>query len=434
MAIAIEPAREIRAILRAPGDKSIAHRALLLNALARGGARVANLPPGADVVATISALQALGARVEPSGPAVVRVEGGAGWRAEGPVDCANSGTTARILLGVLAARAANTVTLTGDLSLRGRPMDRVVAPLRAMGARIEFAVQEGRLPVTVEGHGLEGRTHRLPVASAQVKTALLVAGLAARGETTVEEPVLSRDHSERLLAAMGAALARDGRRATIRPGPLEAIDVDVPGDFSSAAPFLALAAARRGSEAVVEDVGLNPTRVGFLAILERMGALVETEVVAAAPEPRGSVRVAGSGLVAVEVGPDEVPLAIDELPLVAVLATQAEGVTRVRGAAELRVKESDRIEAMALGLRAMGARVETTGDGFAIEGPSRLRGAALDARGDHRIAIALAVAALLAEGPSRLAGEEWVEVSYPSFFADLARATGAPSHRARARA
>ena len=244
--------------------------------------------------------------------------------------------------------------------------------------------------------------------------------------TSVTEPVPSRDHTERLLAAMGApiehAQAEERSCVTIRPGPLDPIVLDVPGDFSSAAPFLALAAARAGSEVVVDKVGLNPTRTGLLSLLGRMGARVDIELQANEPEPVGLVRVAGAPLVGIDVDPAEVPLSIDELPLIAVLGTQAEGVTRLRGAAELRVKESDRIEAVATGLRAMGARVETTDDGLAVEGPTPLRGAVLDAAGDHRIAMALAVAAILADRSSQLDGAEWVTISYPDFFDDLAAA------------
>jgi 3-phosphoshikimate 1-carboxyvinyltransferase len=363
--------------------------------------------------------------VERLGPGAVRVGGGAAWRAAGPVDGRNSGTTVRLLLGVLAPRAEGTVTLTGDASLLRRPMARVVEPLRAMGARVDERGEPGRLPLAVSGRPLEGRAHRLEPASAQVKSALLIAGLAADGVTAIEEPVPTRDHTERMLSAMGARLGHthDGApRVVLRSGPIDALDVDVPGDLSSAAPFLALAAARGGSEVVIDDVGLNPTRTGFLTILRRMGATVEAGLEAAEPEPRGTLLVAGGSLAAIEVGPAEVPAAIDELPLLAVLATQAHGRTRVRGAAELRVKESDRIESVAAGLRAMGGCIETAADGFEVEGPTRLTGAALDAAGDHRIAMAFAVAALLASGPSELAGAEWVGISYPGFFDDLAAA------------
>jgi 3-phosphoshikimate 1-carboxyvinyltransferase len=438
MTIRLEPAGPVRARLSVPGDKSISHRALILNALARGRSRVVNLAPGDDVVATIDALRTLGVRIDgvgaiPGGSGrydavLARIEGGeASWSAASAVDCRNAGTTARLLLGVLAPRAQGTVVLTGDASLTRRPMARVAEPLRAMGASIDERGESGCLPLAVSGRPLQGRAHRLEVASAQVKSAILLAGLVADGVTSVEEPARSRDHTERMLSAMGARLAHfdgDTPRVEIRSGPIDAIDVEVPGDLSSAAAFLALAAGREGSEIVIEDVGLNPTRAGFLSILRRMGATVETELEAAEPEPRGTLLVSGGPLAAVDVGPADVPAAIDELPLVAVLATQAQGVTRVHGAAELRVKESDRIASVAAGLQAMGARIETTADGFEVEGPTELTGAALDATGDHRIAMAFAVAALLARGPSRLSGAEWVAISYPDFFDDLASAAG----------
>lgn len=430
--VRLEPPGRVRARLRVPGDKSISHRALILNAMAGGEAEVSGLAPGRDVAATSRALAGLGVRIERTGPGSVRVTGGARWRASAPVDCANSGTTARLLLGVLAARAEAPTTLVGDRSLQARPMGRVVRPLVRAGARIEPAGPDGadRLPLTVVGRPLAGRVHRLEVASAQVKSALLLAGLTAEGSTTVEEPGASRDHTERMLAAMGASIGTGAaggglRRTTLAPGPIRAVDVDVPGDLSSAAYFLALAAAREGSEAVVEEVGLNPGRTGFLEVLRAMGAEVEVEPTAAGIEPRGTVRVVGAGLTGVEVGPELVPRTIDELPLVAVLGAVAEGETRVGGAAELRVKESDRVAAIAAGLEAMGATVETGPDGLVVRGPTRLTGAALDAAGDHRIGMSLAVAAALAEGPSTLDGAEWVDVSYPGFFADLEAAAGA---------
>jgi 3-phosphoshikimate 1-carboxyvinyltransferase len=425
MAVTIDPVDQVDARLRVPGDKSISHRALILDAAAHGRGRVTNLAPGADLRATLDALRALGVAIEQPSPEAAFVRGGGAWRAETPIDCRNSATTARLLLGLLAGRSGAAATLTGDDSLRRRPMRRAIDPLRAMGAAIDECGEAARLPVVVSGKRLVGCVHRLAIASAQVKSALLLAGLEAEGETTIEEPGVSRDHTERMLVAMGARLSRReggvGARVKLEPGPLEAIDVDVPGDLSSAAPFLALAAATPSGAVTVEGVGLNPTRSGFLAILGRMGAEITIESATDEHEPRGTVRVVGRHLVAVEIGDEEVPRAIDELPLVAVLATQADGVTRVRGAGELRVKESDRIAAITAGLRAMGARIETTDTGFEIEGPTPLRGSALDAAGDHRIAMALAVAARLARGPSRLTGAEWIAVSYPDFLEDMAR-------------
>jgi 3-phosphoshikimate 1-carboxyvinyltransferase len=412
--IRLAPLGRIRACLRVPGDKSISHRALILNALAEGSATVTGLAPGLDVRSTASALTALGADIAPAADGAVTVKGPATWRARGPVDCGNSGTTARLLLGALAPRADGEIVLDGDASLRRRPMDRVAGPLAAMGAEIAERDGPGRLPLAVRGRPLAGVRHRMEVASAQVKSALLLAGLAAEGPSEIVEPLPSRDHTERMLRAMGAKLEIDGK-IRLAPGPIGAVDIAVPGDLSSAAYFLGLAAAA-GGEAVVEGVGLNRGRAGFLGLLARFGADVHVETDEEGIEPVGIVTVRGDGLRAISVGARDVPGAIDELPLLAVLATQADGETRVTGAAELRVKESDRIAAIVTGLSAMGAAIEALADGFVVHGPVRLTGARLEARGDHRIAMALAVAASVAEGESVLTGAEWVDVSYPGFF------------------
>jgi 3-phosphoshikimate 1-carboxyvinyltransferase len=298
-------------------------------------------------------------------------------------------------------------------------MGRVVRPLAAMGAEIAFRGQEGRLPLVVRGAPLRGMTHRLEVASAQVKSAILLAGLSADGTTWIEEPSPSRDHTERMLRAMGARIEAGAGQVRLEPGPIRAVDVAVPGDLSSAAFFLALAAAG-GGEAAIEDVGLNPGRSGFLDLLRRLGAEVVVDLADAGVEPRGRVVVRAGALRGIDVGRAEVAASIDELPLLAVVATRAEGETRVTGAAELKVKESDRIAAIVEGLSAMGADIEPLPDGFAVRGPTPLAGAELDARGDHRIGMALAVAASLADGPSTLSGAEWVDVSYPGFFDALA--------------
>jgi 3-phosphoshikimate 1-carboxyvinyltransferase len=403
-----------------PGDKSIAHRALLLSSLADGESRLVNVPEGQDVEATIAALLRLGVEIERSA-AGVRVigRGLSGYRpSAGPLDCQNSGTTLRLLTGILAGSAFTTV-LTGDGSLRSRPMDRIIQPLVRMGAVITS--ESGRAPVRVEGRQLHATTHSLPVPSAQVKSALLLAGVHASGTTTVLEPRLTRDHTERLLAEMGAPIERDGRRVSVSRGNgLRPLRMSIPGDFSSAAFWLAAAALRPGWTATVRGVGLNPTRTALIGLLREIGACVSVRAKSEhALEPAGDITVTGGDLQAIELGPSEVASAIDEVPVLMALATQASGTTRIHGAGELRVKESDRIAAMCGGLRRMGARLTEHPDGALIEGPVPLHGATVDACGDHRVAMALAIAALVADGPLHIEGADHVAVSYPTFFEDL---------------
>jgi 3-phosphoshikimate 1-carboxyvinyltransferase len=427
----VNPAARIAGSLRVPGDKSIAHRALILGALADGDSVINGLPEGEDVRATMACLRSLGVAISPS-PSWRRSgrgykispapsSGNAGWgfaTPHGSLDCANSGTTMRLLAGVLAGSRVS-ATLDGDASLRQRPMARVVEPLRRMGARIEST--DGRPPLLVTGARLQGRHHVLPVASAQVKSAILLAGLAASGPTTIVEPVPTRDHTERLLGAMGADLRVDAGTVELRPShrPLRPIQLDVPGDFSSAAFWMAAAAMRPGWSVTIDDVGLNLTRTAFLRLLEAMGAEVVANVTSEKPEPLGSVTVVGRSLRAIEVGAAAVAAAIDEIPVLLAVATQAAGVTRIDGAAELRVKESDRLAGMAEGLRRMGAVVEERPDGISVHGPSPLHGATVESNGDHRIAMALAVAGLVASGPTTIEDADCVAVSYPDFFHQL---------------
>ena len=433
--------------LRMPGDKSIAHRALILGSLAEDDSMIRGLPDADDVRATVACLRSLGVRLTPLASLAplgrsLRITpspsgGGPGWglvTPHGDLDCANSGTTMRLLLGLLAGSRIS-ARLDGDDSLRRRPMARGIEPLRRMGARIES--RDGRAPLDVVGTSLQGRHHELLVPSAQVKSAILLAGLAARGPTTILEPVATRDHTERLLTAMGADLrvslpplgkGRDGGvTIDLRPShrPLRGIDLTIPGDFSSAAFWMAAAALRPGWSITIRDVGLNPTRTGFLQILERMGAEVQVDVTSGGIEPTGSVRVVGNALTAVELGAAEVAGAVDEIPALLALATQADGVTTISGAAELRVKESDRLAAMAEGLRRMGAAVEERPDGISIDGPTSLHGTTVDSNGDHRIAMALAVAGLVASGSTRIEDADAVAVSYPEFFAHLREVTDA---------
>ena len=444
----VEPAARLAGTLRVPGDKSIAHRALILGALADGESVITGLPPGEDVRATVACLRSLGVRLSPVSPSPARGEA-PGWglrisplgfsTPHGPLDCANSGTTMRLLAGVLAGSRVS-ATLDGDASLRRRPMARVVEPLRKMGASIES--RDGHPPLVLTGTALQGRRHLLSVPSAQVKSALLLAGLAARGPTTVVEPAPTRDHTERLLAAMGADLrvqsspsplgegqggGFQGVVIELRPShrPLDAIELAVPGDFSSASFWMAAAALRPGWSITIEGVGLNPTRTAFLRILEAMGAAVQVELAETDMEPHGTVRVTGHPLRAVTLGAEEVVAAIDEIPALLAVATQAEGRTVIAGAAELRVKESDRIAGMAEGLRRMGASVDERPDGISVDGRCALRGATVASNGDHRIAMALAIAGLAATGPTRIEDADCVAVSYPEFFATLSEVTHA---------
>ena len=324
----------------------------------------------------------------------------------------------RLLLGLLAGSSIS-ATLDGDASLRRRPMDRVIDPLMSMGARIDS--RESQAPLFVRGTSLQGRRHTLPITSAQVKSALLLAGLSASGPTTVMEPTPTRDHTERLLRAMGTDVNATADGIVIRPShqPLRPIELSVPGDFSSAAFWMTAAAVRPGWSVIIGDVGLNPTRTAFLQLLRSMGAEVRVEAPSADIEPRGMLTVTGKQLRGIVLGAADVAAAIDEIPALLVVATQAEGVTTIDGAGELRLKESDRIATMAEGLRRMGAVVEERPDGVSIHGPAALHGATVESHGDHRVAMALAVAALAASGPTTIEDADCVAVSYPNFFAQL---------------
>lgn len=410
--------------LTVPGDKSIAHRALILAALARGESRLRNVPAGLDVRSTQRALRALGAVIRTDGDAlVVTGLGGALVAPGGPLDCGNSGTTIRLLTGLLATRPL-TVTLDGDASLRARPMGRVARPLAAFGTRIELS-PAGTAPVTVHGNGAaRGAAVTIDVASAQVKSAVLLAALGAHGPTRLTGELATRDHTERLFSAFGIVCARDGDALVLNgPQTPHACDVDVPGDMSSAAFLLAAAAAVPGARAVIADVGLNPTRTAFLGVLRRFGADVDVAPTSSGAEPSGRVTVRGAALRAITVEPHEVPGLIDELPLVGVLGAFASGTTVVSGAAELRVKESDRIATFAAAARALGVEVETFDDGFAVRGPARWHDGAVVTGGDHRIAMAFAVAARIAGVRVALDDPDCVAVSFPG-FADALGALG----------
>jgi 3-phosphoshikimate 1-carboxyvinyltransferase len=411
--------------LQVPGDKSISHRYAILAALAEGQSTIANYAPGGDCRSTLGCLAALGAAVQrqdgPHGLVTVTGRGLGGLNPPTtPLDCGNSGTTMRLLAGVLAAHPFAT-RMFGDASLSRRPMRRVMAPLTEMGARFEAAPGD-RPPLVVHGTRLRPIHYRPEVPSAQVKSAVLLAGLQTGGTTSVTEPAPTRDHTERALAAFGAPPTVDGLTVSVAGGQrLIAQDLTVPGDLSSAAFPAVAAAALAGSDVTIDGVGLNPSRAALLSLLRRFGALVDAQVTDIRHgEPVGHIRVRHGELRAVDILPEEVPEVIDELPVLAALATCGGGVT-VSGAGELRVKESDRISALVGGLRAMGADAEERPDGFTIRPTRRLTGGTVQAHGDHRLAMAFAIAALGASGPTTIAGAEVVAVSYPSFFADIDR-------------
>jgi len=422
-AVRFDPAGPLRGALRPPPDKSVSHRAALIAAMAEGYTSIEGYLDAADTRSTLAAVAALGAGVEGQPGASLRIAG-VGLRGAAPaaIDVGNAGTLLRLLPGWLAGQETGGWALDGDDSIRRRPVDRVAEPLRLMGARIEC--RDGRLPpLRIEAAPLRGIDYELPVASAQVKSCLLFAGLLAEGETRIAEPLPTRDHSERMLAAAGAEIERGERAVTVRPAVrLEAGEIAVPADFSSAAFFLVAGLLVPGSDVTAAGVGLNPTRTGLLTILRRMGAQIEVEEEGErGGEPSGRVRVRTAHLRGTEVGGGEVPLAIDELPLVALAACFAEGETTIRDAAELRRKESDRIESVATALRALGAEVETSEDGMRIAGAGGLRGGAIESGGDHRIAMLGAIAGLASEQGVEVDGIEAAAVSYPGFEADLAR-------------
>lgn len=417
----IQPARRVAGRLSVPGDKSISHRYALLAALADGPSHFAGFAPGADCHATLTCLQQLGVDIRHDGPSEVAIEGRGlgGLLASGdPVDAKNSGTTMRLLAGILAGHRFAT-TLTGDSSLSRRPMTRVVEPLERMGARIEST--RGHAPLTVHGAPLRAIAHRPTVPSAQVKSAVLLAGLHAEGVTSVAEPAQTRDHTERALTAFGVSVSAEGWLVAVAGRQrLRGQRIQVPGDFSSAAFWMVAAAALPGSRVEIEGLGLNPTRTALVDVLRRFGAVVRVEEAAIeGGEPRGRVIVEADRTGDVTVGPDEVPGLIDELPALAALVVHG-GALTVRGAGELRVKESDRITALVTGLRGLGLRAEELPDGFVVVGGQPAGGTA-DAAGDHRLAMAFAIVALAGRAPSTIQGAPVVGVSYPTFFESLQR-------------
>jgi 3-phosphoshikimate 1-carboxyvinyltransferase len=419
----VRPAARLAGTIDVPGDKSISHRAALLGAVAEGPTDIIGYLEGEDCLRTLTAIQALGVDVTRKAPGHFRIAGVGLEGLQEPedvIDCGNSGTTARLLMGMLAGQPFWTV-LTGDDSLRRRPMGRVAEPLRQMGAGVVGRAEGRRLPLAVRGaRPLEALSYVSPVASAQVKSALLLAGLWARGPVSVREPTASRDHTERMLGQFGARLSVDQGTVTLLPGTaLHATTVAVPGDVSAAAFLLVAAAFVPDSRVVVRGVGINPTRTGLLEAIAAMGARLERTDAAAAAEPHATLCIETTALRGVTIGGALVPRLIDEVPVLAVAAAVAGGRTEIRDAGELRVKESDRLAALARELVKMGARVAECTDGLVIDGVARLQGARVDSGGDHRVAMALGVAALAARGETIVENTACVATSFPQFVATV---------------
>ncbi|HIM62149.1 MAG TPA: 3-phosphoshikimate 1-carboxyvinyltransferase [Dehalococcoidia bacterium] len=415
-------------VLSVPGDKSISHRSLILNAIARGDALVQGLSGGDDVISTIRCLQAMGVSIEPAGTAGSYTVKGRGAHLTEPtdiLDAGNSGTSMRLLSGILASQSFVSV-ITGDGSLRSRPMQRIVDPLKQMGAQIMGRQNDSLAPLTVRGGGLKGIEYDLPMASAQVKSAIILAGISATGDTVIHQPALSRDHTERMITAMGGKVEENGLDLVIHPAELKAVDITVPGDISSAAFWMVAGLCHPNARILVRGVGLNPSRTGIVDVLQEMGAgdslqLLDQRTVGG--EPVADILVTSTELHGVEIGGNLIPRLLDEVPILAVAACFATGDTVIRDAAELRVKESDRIATTVSELTRLGAGIEATDDGMVIHGkgsgPDVLNGADCESHDDHRLAMAMAVAGLLADGETTVHGAADASVSYPEFWQDL---------------
>ncbi|MBI5563427.1 MAG: 3-phosphoshikimate 1-carboxyvinyltransferase [Chloroflexi bacterium] len=410
----VQSSNGLRGNVYVPGDKSISHRALMHAALADGASRITNFLQAGVTEAMLRCVRDLGVKVEEKAGGEILVHGGQLRSPATMLDCGNSGATIRMLMGALAGQHTVTSTLTGSAGLRRRPMKRVAEPLRLMGANIDVDTP----PLTIRGQQLHGIEYTLPVASAQIKAAILLAALQADGPTTIHEPGPSRDHSERLLRSIGVTVVSQGNSVVLTPPdrPVAAFEAAVPGDISSAAFLLAAAALVPNSEAVIPAVGVNDTRTGILDALLHMGATIRLENPREINgEPIADMAIKTSDLRGISVDGDWVVRMIDEFPIFALLATQAQGETLVRDAEELRVKESDRIASLALELRKLGAQIEERPDGFCIEGPTRLHGAVVDSHGDHRLAMSLAVAGLIADGETTITNAEAYRESFPNF-------------------
>lgn len=423
MEIVIEGTKKIYGQIFVPGDKSISHRAIIFGAIAQGESRVHNFLHSRDCLNTLKCMSALGARIEKISHSVLKIKGVGLHGLKKPVhilDAGNSGTTIRLLTGLLSGQHFNTV-ITGDDSLRKRPMKRVTQPLSMMGARIRGENDNRFAPLSIKGSKLNSIKYTLPVASAQVKSALLIAGLFAGGETVITEPQISRDHTERMLNFMQADIKVVSPKIKITGKKvLQGAEIFIPGDISSAAYFFAAAIARKGSGVIIKGVGVNPTRTGIIEILKKMGAVIEiSNYQIKSNEPRADIKIEGNKLVGIEINKEMIGKLIDELPLIAVLATQARGKTVVSDAKELRLKETDRITAIVTELKKMGASIREKEDGFEITGPTKLKSAVCKSYHDHRMAMSLAVAALYANGKTVIKDAECIDISYPEFFDTL---------------
>ncbi len=426
----VKQGRTISAEITVPGDKSMSHRALMIASFANGPCEISGLLPSRDCLATLAALQALGVQIDTleqnaaGDPTLVRVHGTRGQfnAPKEPIDCGNSGTTMRLLSGILAAQPFET-KLIGDASLSRRTMRRIIDPLVAMGAEVRGEGEADCAPLVVRGGALQPIEYELQQASAQVKSAILFAGMQTSGKTTVIEPAPTRDHTERMLEYFLVNTVRRGAHISIHGKQMpESRDFDVPGDISSAAFWLVAAAAQTDARMTIRNVGLNPTRAGVLQVLVRMGASIcDTVEDEGCGEPRGNITVRGRKLKGIDISGDLIPNIIDELPIIAVAAAIAEGTTSIRGAEELRVKETDRIQAVADNLQLMGVNVQQFYDGMEIEGGATLKGARLSSYGDHRIAMSFAIAGLFAEGETVVEDVDCVETSYPGFEQELKR-------------
>lgn len=417
----------LRGDIITPGDKSISHRALILNSIAKGKARIENMASGDDVRSTMSCLRALGVNIIGQGDVfTVNGVGTEGFRSpDNVLDAGNSGTTMRLLGGLLAAQPFFSI-ITGDDSLRSRPMDRLIHPLRHMGADIWGRKNDSLPPLAIKGHRLKGITYKLPVASAQIKSAVLIAGLFAEGKTTLIEPTASRDHTERMISAMGVKITRDDKTIEMIPSvPQSPVDVSVPGDISSAAFWLVAGAIHPDAKLRVLNVGINPTRAGIIDVLLDMGAKLKVDrVVKEGGEPVADVSIETSQLMGIRIRSNMIPRIIDEIPLIALAGACATGTTVIRGAQELRVKESDRIRTTVTELSKLGVDIEELSDGMVINGSGSIKGGDCESHGDHRLAMTLGIASLVSQGEVIIHNAESVTVSYPGFWEELERIAG----------